>query len=104
VQPPFLYKHYRDSTVNEFLTSAPGETRTLTPFGVAPQATAYANSATGALFIIFVPRAGVEPARSFEHTLLKRACLPIPAPRHRRNYIKTIENLTHYLNLWHPDK
>ena len=33
---------------------------------------------------IFVPKAGLEPARSCEHTPLKRACLPISPLRHSK--------------------
>ena len=30
--------------------------------------------------LILVPRAGVEPARAFAHSILSRGCLPVPAP------------------------
>lgn len=31
---------------------------------------------------VLVPRAGLEPARSYEHRILSPACLPVPPPGH----------------------
>ena len=52
---------------------------------------------TNQLRTIFVPEAGLEPARPEEHRILSPACLPIPPLGHPVYYLKNIELLCNHI-------